>query len=143
MAKFRRRDMPPYAKVRAEYARGASWQQLAKRYGVDARSLYGFMRRDAAAAGDLWPIRGPEHRSERMRLDAYNRCNAELLRLELREFRAWSGVDFKDVAREAGLNPTTVHKITAGIKQTVTRDTVERIMTVIYAHEARRADHVA
>lgn len=138
MRKVRRCDMPPYAKVRAEYSRGASWAQLGKRYGVDPRSLYNFTRRDAQNAGHTWPIRSSDVRSRSATLAAYDRCNAALLRLELVDFKAWSGVEYKDVAREAGLSPTTIHKITAGIKLTVTRSTVDRVMAVIDRHEALR-----
>lgn len=45
-------------------------------------------------------------------------------------------MDLKDVAREAGLCPTTIYKITGGHKQTVTCKTRDRIMAVIERHEA-------
>lgn len=134
-------DRPPYHKIRSEYARGMSWTQLGKKYGIDPRTLYGYTRRDAKRAGDTWPIRRASERELLDRLDAYDRCPALGVRLELREFQAWSGVEFKDIAREAGLHKTTIHKITAGIKTTVTRETRDKIMAVIVQYERKRDGH--
>lgn len=138
MAKHLRQDMPPYAKVRAEYLAGMSWTQLGNKYHVDHRSLYGFMKRDAQRIGHTWPLRRSGARQELMRLDAYGRCPALGLRLELLHFREWSGMEYKDIAAEAGLNRTTVHKITGGFKTSITKETRDKIMAVITKYEKER-----
>lgn len=130
-----RPDRPPYLKVRAEYARGASWTQLGTKYNLDPRSLYGYTKRDAARVGDAWPIKRLPVRGAVYILDAYGRCPALGVRMELRDFREWSGVRYNDVASEAGLNKTTIHKITSGVKQTIAVETRDKIMAVIMKHE--------
>lgn len=129
-------NVPPYRRVKADYLAGASWGQLAARYKVEQRHLHTRMKRAAARAGDPWPLRPPDRRPLEAALESYDRCVVTGLQLELAEFVRWSGMDLKDVAREAGLCPTTIYKITGGHKQTVTCKTRDRIMAVIERHEA-------
>lgn len=129
-------EMPPYEKVRALYMSGLPWNRIAARYHVNQRSLYTRMRHDAERAGHAWPWRDASGAANRAR---HKSASTELIRLELQDFREWSGVTYAELANQARLHSSTIYRITSGHKLTLSKKTADKIMRVIERYEEKAA----
>lgn len=139
-----------YDELKRRFLAGATWHELAASHYVrtnklprEPRALWCRMRCFARRIEDTWPW-DPE-RSTRSGLTRsrnithYRSGSAELIKLELSDFKEWSGITYKQIADEADLHPCTVWKIMSGHSPRIAKQTADKIMKVIETYERKLA----
>lgn len=132
--------LPEKAALEREYMAGASYAQLAEKYGVRRKTVYNTMALRARKAGTPWPLKqgrpGWERKKAETRGRTIDSITASMIRAELQEMRhqPWR-ILLAQVALESGVSYGTVMQISSGHRKRVTRRVAEAIMAVIERHE--------
>lgn len=128
--------LPDKADLEREYIAGESFDSLAKKYGVRRKTVYNTMKLRAERAGTRWPLKAGRQDAQRLRRIAQERrhdsITARMIRAELHEFAQQPyRLTVREIARRAGVHPTTVSQIRTGARDRCARSTAEAIMAVI------------
>lgn len=128
--------LPGKTALEREYVAGASFAELAEKYGVNTKTVNNTMRLRAKKAGTTWPLKqgrpGWEKRKANKHAErAWDSVTAKMIRLELQDIRALTGVTLEAIATEAGVSQTTVWQIHSGRRERCARSTAEKIMVVV------------
>lgn len=128
--------LPDKDDLEREYLAGASFDSLAAKYGVRRKTVYNTMKLRAQKAGTRWPLKqgtmseqALRRRAQRQRHDS---ITTVMIKAELVEFAEQPyAIPVREIARRAGVHPTTISQIRTGARDRCARSTAEAIMAVI------------
>lgn len=135
-AQGRLRLLPGKAQLEREFLAGASYADLARKYGVGRpETVLSTMKRRARRDGTPWPLQ-KSHR----RLRSANRWDgitAMMIKAEINEAVENLGITKREISRRSGVGERTVYEISTGTRTRIARATAEKIMSVIeqFEHE--------
>ena len=110
---LRHAKLPGKEALEAEYLAGASFSELAEKYGVNTKTVNNTMRLRAQKAGTTWPLKqgrpGWERRKAKKHAErAHDSITAKMIRYELQDIQALTGVSLREIAERSGVPLGTV-----------------------------------
>lgn len=138
-AQGRLRLLPGKAQLEREFLAGASYADLARKYGVgSARTVLITMKRRARRDGTPWPlVKQPRRHGLVCSLNRWDGITAMMIKAEINEAVATlPGLTKREIARRSGVGERTVYEISTGTRTRISRATAERIMVAIELSEA-------
>lgn len=133
--------LPGKADLEREFLAGATYAQLARKYGVQhPQTVLTTMKRRARREGTRWPLKRDSHLF-RQRLSSvcsetrWDGITAVMVRAEILEAVKTLGVTRREIARRSGVGERTVYEVSTGVRQRISRATAQRIMRAIEALE--------